>query len=369
MSNVKYISMGDHNMLITFENGDLLANGEVQSGITAGVMPDFGCFTRWAPGKIMENVERTFVSNAGAYAIKTDGSLWSWGLDLPIYGTGSGYSGHLGRTYGQNQDPGGDWSQIPGKVLDNVVQVAHWSWNRTTLGATLFLQACGAVWQVGVERAPRGMHLNDQGGSHKHRKIMDNGVYIATGMDNWYVIDDKGNLWVWGGAERGLLGNLTANPGGTTASLRNTRLDTPTLVHRGNLNLSIEPIKGSTDEEFREEMLRLINVERRSQGQAPVTLCPIATAGANVRAKETETLFEHRRPNGQNPRTVMPNHDGHFGENMAEGLTMTPKIAMDVLIASPGHRRNINRRDFTKVGIGIRRADSGHIYWVQIFTD
>ena len=37
------------------------------------------------------------------------------------------------------------------------------------------------------------------------------------------------------------------------------------------------------------------------------------------------------------------------------------------LISSPGHRRNILSRGYTKVGVGVALDENGYVYLTQIF--
>ncbi len=54
------------------------------------------------------------------------------------------------------------------------------------------------------------------------------------------------------------------------------------------------------------------------------------------------------------------------GENIAAGYT-TASAVMNGWMHSPGHRRNILRRSFTKIGLGVARSADGNRYWVQDF--
>ena len=41
--------------------------------------------------------------------------------------------------------------------------------------------------------------------------------------------------------------------------------------------------------------------------------------------------------------------------------------ALAALISSPGHRRNILSRGYTKVGVGVALDENGYVYLTQIF--
>ena len=53
------------------------------------------------------------------------------------------------------------------------------------------------------------------------------------------------------------------------------------------------------------------------------------------------------------------------GENIAHHATV--EKAQAALISSPGHRRNILSRGYTKVGVGVALDESGYVYLTQIF--
>lgn len=104
------------------------------------------------------------------------------------------------------------------------------------------------------------------------------------------------------------------------------------------------------------EMLDLINRERREAGLAPL----VADSEMRVVAlKHSEDMFvrgyfAHNTPEGETPFDRMRADRVRFrtaGENLA--LAPTLNIAHTGLMNSPGHRANILRPQFGRVGIGI----------------
>lgn len=104
------------------------------------------------------------------------------------------------------------------------------------------------------------------------------------------------------------------------------------------------------------EMLALINQERAADGLSPLE------ADAEMRevaAKHSADMFargyfSHNTPEGESPFDRMREGDVKFktaGENLA--LAPTLKIAHSGLMNSPGHRANILRPQFGRVGIAI----------------
>lgn len=137
-----------------------------------------------------------------------------------------------------------------------------------------------------------------------------------------------------------------------------------TLTHRltnyPGSNESVElPFKVTKFKErpdLEAEMLILINKERRENGLSPLE----ADAEMHgVAEKHSEDMFErgyfsHDTPEGKDPFDRMRDGNVKFrtaGENLA--LAPTLKIAHTGLMNSPGHRENILRPQFGRVGIGI----------------
>lgn len=88
---------------------------------------------------------------------------------------------------------------------------------------------------------------------------------------------------------------------------------------------------------------------------------------ALIRAKEIATTgkFSHTRPNGKKGLSLIKGNK-HKGENIAMGQ----KTCKDVTVAwynSPGHRANMLRKPFKKVGIAAYKY-RGVIYWCQLFS-
>lgn len=104
------------------------------------------------------------------------------------------------------------------------------------------------------------------------------------------------------------------------------------------------------------QMLVLVNEERRANGLRP--LQADADLGKVARAHSVDMFsrgyFSHLTPEGQDPFGRMRAAGVRFlaaGENLA--LARTLAMAHQGLMDSPGHRANILRRGFGRVGIGI----------------
>ena len=108
--------------------------------------------------------------------------------------------------------------------------------------------------------------------------------------------------------------------------------------------------------DLEERMLELVNEERRTQGLRPLKADPEATAVAREHSKDmfARGYFSHINPEGEGPFDRMREGKLRFlaaGENLA--LARTLPMAHQGLMDSPGHRANILRPWFGRVGIGI----------------
>jgi len=104
------------------------------------------------------------------------------------------------------------------------------------------------------------------------------------------------------------------------------------------------------------EMLELVNRERRAAGLALLAPDPELTEVARRHAADmfARGYFAHVTPENRSPFDRIREADIRFltaGENLA--LAPTVQIAHTGLMNSPGHRANILRAGFGRVGIGI----------------
>lgn len=104
------------------------------------------------------------------------------------------------------------------------------------------------------------------------------------------------------------------------------------------------------------DMLELLNEERRAQGLRPLQADAEAAEVARAHSREmfARGYFSHITPQGEDPFDRMRGSGLRFlaaGENLA--LARTLPMAHQGLMDSPGHRANILRPHFGRVGIGI----------------
>lgn len=108
--------------------------------------------------------------------------------------------------------------------------------------------------------------------------------------------------------------------------------------------------------DLEKQMLDLVNKERQANGLNPLAPDPELTEVARKHSADmfARGYFAHDTPDGLSPFDRMRAANVRFttaGENLA--LAPTLPIAHTGLMNSPGHRANILRREFGRVGIGV----------------
>lgn len=117
------------------------------------------------------------------------------------------------------------------------------------------------------------------------------------------------------------------------------------------------------------EVLRLVNIERASEGVAPLTMDSSLCKAADVRVKEIGKSFSHTRPDGTKVFDLLKYKMGIkyncAAENLAQYQKTAEQVVTDWLGSTSGHRENILNPNFTKIGIAF---DPETKCWVQVFT-
>ena len=128
----------------------------------------------------------------------------------------------------------------------------------------------------------------------------------------------------------------------------------PDSNERVSLPFAVENSKPRPDLE--KQMLDLVNRERQAAGLSPLTPDPELTEVARRHSADMfkRSYFAHDTPEGLTPFDRMRAANVRFitaGENLA--LAPTISVAHTGLMNSPGHRANILRGEFGRVGIGV----------------
>lgn len=138
------------------------------------------------------------------------------------------------------------------------------------------------------------------------------------------------------------------------------------------VQLDIEKLTLSVDQESEIEMVRLLNRERDIRGLTSLTVSSEATEVARQYANNmwNKKYFGHISPEGLDvgDRLEAVDYEYEFaGENLA--LSPTVSIAHNGLMNSEGHRANILEEGFFNIGIGVVDNDVYGKIFVQVFTD
>lgn len=128
----------------------------------------------------------------------------------------------------------------------------------------------------------------------------------------------------------------------------------PESTESVELPFKVENFKPRPDLET--EMLELVNQERAAHGLAALAPDPELTEVARKHSADmfTRGYFSHNTPENKTPFDRMREDNVKFltaGENLA--LAPTLPIAHNGLMNSPGHRANILRPQFGRLGIGV----------------
>lgn len=122
---------------------------------------------------------------------------------------------------------------------------------------------------------------------------------------------------------------------------------------------------------YRAEVVRLVNVERKSRGLKPLTVNSLVTKSATAKSADmvNKNYFSHTSPTYGSPFDMMKSFGISYraaGENIAYGQR-TPQEVMNGWMNSPGHKANILNSSFTQIGVGIAKNAKGQLYWTQQF--
>lgn len=134
------------------------------------------------------------------------------------------------------------------------------------------------------------------------------------------------------------------------------RLTTVEPGSNERVELPFKVEKTRTRADLEAEMLELVNHERSSVGLDPLEADPelLEVARAHSADMFARGYFSHYTPENESPFDRMREADVRFrtaGENLA--LAPSLRLAHTGLMNSPGHRANILRPQFGRVGIGI----------------
>ena len=127
----------------------------------------------------------------------------------------------------------------------------------------------------------------------------------------------------------------------------------------------------SNTKKMADEVVRLVNIERKKAGVKALKTAEAGNNAAQLRAVEIEKSFSHNRPDGSSCFTVADEfkiNSGALGENIAAGHK-TPEKVVAEWMKSPGHKKNILSSSYTHIGVGYYKKSGSEYtyYWTQFF--
>ena len=152
------------------------------------------------PEKVIDNVSYVYIFDRFCYAILADDSLWGWGCEARAYS----------KLYLGNGNAIG--SVEPVKILDDVADVMAVRGNNAS---NMFARKTdGSLWAWGTN-AEGALGLGNVTDVFSPQKVMDDVKAFVPGDNSlhWmrsvfnYAIKNDNSLWAWGQGERGNLGN------------------------------------------------------------------------------------------------------------------------------------------------------------------
>jgi uncharacterized protein YkwD len=141
---------------------------------------------------------------------------------------------------------------------------------------------------------------------------------------------------------------------------------------RASIPLAFRVAQAPPRPDLEVEMLQLVNAERRAAGLKPVRADPLMTQVARAHSRDmfARGYFSHVSPDGKDMgQRMLQAQLGYLaaGENLA--LAPTLFSAHTGLMRSPGHRANVLRPQFGRLGIGILDGGSHGLMVTQAFRN
>jgi alpha-tubulin suppressor-like RCC1 family protein len=196
MDGVKTVSLNGHIMAV--KNDDTLWSwgagnyGTLGSG-QVGEEQREGLACRGEPVQILDHVAKVATSWNNAFAVKTDGTLWAWGLNA--YGElGDADLHHIADAYGQYIQT------VPAQVMAEVADVAAGH------GTTYIIKTDGTLWACGANQFGEAGVGSSGGSVTEPVQILDQVAHVSAGDCVGYAVRNDGTLWSWGTNGTGELG-------------------------------------------------------------------------------------------------------------------------------------------------------------------
>ena len=198
-----------------------------------------------------------------------------------------------------------------------------------------------------------------------------NNTYSATSLTATKTISQGSNV-VYTTHSQSIY-NILKKMGFNIRLITNTKPSTPAPTPKPTPTTPAPttPVQGLTADE--QTMFNLVNKERVANGLKPLEIDMRLVKTARLKSQDMVKLgyFDHQSPTYGSPFDMMKQYGISFsyaGENLAGAPDVN--TAHVNLMNSPGHRENILRPEFTKVGIGVVEGSKyGKIFTQQFIRE
>ncbi|OON92164.1 MAG: hypothetical protein ATN33_07825 [Epulopiscium sp. Nele67-Bin001] len=146
-------------------------------------------------------------------------------------------------------------------------------------------------------------------------------------------------------------------------------IEVPSIPSRPTETETPETSTPSYINEFEMEVIELVNIERQKYNLSPLQIDESLCQVARVKSEDMQqnSYFSHTSPVYGSVTDLLKHFGVSYslaGENIAKGQT-TPEQVVNAWMNSEGHRANILKSEYTRIGVGY--VSSGN-HWTQIFA-
>lgn len=125
-------------------------------------------------------------------------------------------------------------------------------------------------------------------------------------------------------------------------------------------------------DDLERSIARIVSEERRRAGLPAVIVEPLLVLAARAHSADMagRAYFAHISPEGATAghRVALTGYlFDMVGENIARGHRQ-PRQVMNAWMTSRGHRANILKAEFTRIGVGVAEDRRGTLIWTQNFA-